>query len=63
MPLDPEPSEAGNVHIFEDGERAEVLRREDVEFARAEGRPLYRSHFASCEHADRHRKPQQETLV
>lgn len=55
MPLDPEPIENGHINLLDDG-RAEVLRAEDVAFAQAEGTPLYRSHFSSCEHAASHRK-------
>lgn len=56
MPIDPEPLRfGGNVEVFDEDEdppRIVILRKGDP---RPEGL-LYRSHFASCPNAARHRK-------
>jgi hypothetical protein len=49
MPLDPEPSEEGNVVIL--GELARVLAAGET------GEPRFLSHFATCPNAAQHRKP------
>lgn len=46
-PLNPEPREDGNVRILADG-RGQALTKVALEQARAEGVPLYLSHFANC---------------
>lgn len=55
MPLDAEPHEGGNVELTELG-FACVLSDEAAALARAGGISLYRSHFATCSHPERHRK-------
>ncbi len=55
MPIDPEPSELGNVRVFGDG-RCAALGLTDIEAYRLAGIPLYLSHFATCPHAARHRR-------
>lgn len=55
MPLDAEPHVNGNIAI-----RAGVivvLPKEDLFSERREGEVRYKSHFASCTHPERHRKP------
>jgi hypothetical protein len=54
MPLDPEPTESGNVQLV--GGRARVLEGFDLLHAGDAGEPLYRSHFATCPAASKHRK-------
>lgn len=47
-PLDPEPVDGGNVELL-DGGRVRVVHAEP-------GVARYRSHFASCPHAELHRR-------
>lgn len=55
MPLDAAPHPDGHIAIHSDGLRAAVLST--IELAEYRGRvDLYRSHFATCPQADRHRK-------
>lgn len=61
IPLDPEPAPNGNVRVAPSravpGELfASVLAGDKLAVARAEGEDLYLSHFATCPHANRHRK-------
>lgn len=60
MPLDPEPSPEGNVrlepHEYRPEPWAVVLSGDELTRARAEGEPLFVSHFATCPHAKRHRR-------
>lgn len=51
MPLDPEPAADGNIVAGEDGLFAVAGR------GRKSDGPRYRSHFSTCVHASRHRKP------
>ena len=55
-PLDPEPSGRGNIVILEDG-RGLVVVGQRLDERRAQGVPLYLSHFATCVSAAEHRKP------
>jgi hypothetical protein len=59
IPLDPEPAPDGNVAL--DGAVAMVLGPEAAAQCRAAGGRLYKSHFATCSHPERHRKEQQDT--
>lgn len=52
MPLDPQPSDRGNVHVDDDG-TATVLGPLEVQ---AHDGPLYVPHFATCDDPDRFRK-------
>lgn len=54
-PIDPEPSDRGNLDIA-DPQRAKIVNRAEAEQRRAAGDELYLSHFASCPHAGRHRR-------
>lgn len=63
MPLDPTPSNDGNVVVFaaydSDGApflRCNVLRHTQLSGARAAGQTLRTSHFKTCPDAARHRK-------
>ena len=48
-PLNPEPdAERGNILIPDDGSRARSLGLDAAAGARAQGRELYLSHFATC---------------
>lgn len=53
MPLDAEPHAQGNVRIAADGFTLEVLAQADAIVCRDD---LYRSHFATCPNAARHRR-------
>lgn len=60
MPVNATPSPQGNV-LLEIGRAdnelaAAVLNRGQAAGARDRDVPLYRSHFADCKHADRHRR-------
>lgn len=61
IPLDPELASDGNIAIIGDGDEpvAVVLDRAVLERLRENGerRLFYRSHFASCPHADEFRRP------
>lgn len=50
MPLDPEPSETGNVRVDVHAlpYTATVLNADDAAAARAAGEELYTSHHATC---------------
>lgn len=61
-PLDPEPSERGNIVILEDG-RGLVVIGARLEERRAQGVPLYLSHFVTCPDRERHRRPRQATAA
>lgn len=57
MPVDATPSASGNVLLTGGNPpRAEVLAGEDLADARATQTRLYRSHFATCPNAAKHRK-------
>jgi len=58
MPVDAEPHEAGQFHLLAfQGRVLAVHARKDRPIARAiSGSALYRSHFASCPHAEQHRR-------
>lgn len=51
MPVDAQPHRDGNIRIDEN----DVARVTDPGLTLL-AEPLYRSHFASCPHADQHRK-------
>lgn len=70
MPVDAEPTRAGNVLLGDDGPAARPRLREATVLgaraalgaaleARDAGRTLYKSHFASCKEADRFRRKKQ----
>lgn len=54
MPLNPEPTEEGNVQLVNG--KARVLAGFDLLHAGDAGEPLYRAHFATCPNATEHRK-------
>lgn len=65
MPLDPEPKPDGNIALIEpvivgEAPLAIVIRPSQLEAARRLNAHLYRSHFASCPYAARHRRPQRK---
>lgn len=55
MPLDADPHEDGNVVLMPAG--AMVLTKELAEQGKKIGSTRYRSHFATCPNAARHRSP------
>lgn len=65
MPLDPEPAENGNVLIAEVGgeDVATVLSGHELAMARAERKPLFLSHFATCPNARQHRGRPRDAAV
>lgn len=60
MPVDADPSPAGNVVVTGEGRerRAGVLTKGQAAGARAAGQELFLSHFASCPMASDHRRRQ-----
>lgn len=67
MPLDPHPSEHGNVYLDRPDLAAPpvavVLGGDELETVRGAGTvPLYVAHFATCPHADRFRRPSRRDL-
>ena len=56
MPLDPEPTPAGNVVIDDDTRMAIVLKPEARDAAVREGRAVYQTHFQSCPNYERTRR-------
>lgn len=54
MPLDAEPHEDGNVVLMPAG--AMVLPKETFELGKGICSKRYRSHFATCNNASKHRK-------
>lgn len=55
MPVDPEPSDRGNVRIT--GMHAHVIGKPEVRAElRSAGVPLFTSHFATCPNAASHRR-------
>lgn len=58
MPLDPEPSDRGNlvVSLTDNILHAGVVRGPQRDGLRAARKPLYLSHFTTCPHADNWRK-------
>ncbi len=57
-PLDPEPSEKGNIRMTDTGERWIVLKGDELVKARERGDKLHLSHFATCPNSLAHRKKQ-----
>lgn len=57
-PLDAEPCEKGNIHVYEDGQ-ALVLNKDVIAKMRERfpETPLYLSHFSTCPNSRQHRKP------
>ena len=56
IPLDPEPAAEGNIVLY-DGDSPDAPKLAVVTHAsQATGLPRYRAHFASCPHADAHRR-------
>ncbi|WP_213573302.1 hypothetical protein [Rhodococcus sp. USK13] len=58
IPLDPEPSENGNVatYLVDGVLHANVILKAQRAALNAAGRPLYLAHFVSCPHASDWRK-------
>lgn len=61
FPLDPDPSDRGNVEVRRGRVNpgtlyARVLVAADAMRAQQDGVILYLSHFATCQHASQHRK-------
>jgi hypothetical protein len=57
MPVDFEPAEDGNIRLDSEIEGlVEVLGKKATAAARAKGEKLYRSHYATCPNAAKHRK-------
>lgn len=56
-PLDRDPVEQGNVHVYSDGpaRRCATLAGAVLDEARDDGVPLRMNHFATCPSAARHR--------
>ena len=55
IPINPEPSERGNV-ILSGPVRAYVLTKAEIEKARQAGAVLFLVHFATCPNAREHRR-------
>ena len=57
MPINPQPSPQGNVHLFKvhDMLKAAILGAAQLALARERGQTLYTSHFATCPKAANHR--------
>lgn len=62
MPVDAQPAASGNVVIAMRGGLYGKLVAESFDAERHIGRRRYASHFATCPHADQHRRPTQATL-
>lgn len=62
-PLDPQPSEKGNLLLDRSRMIYEVLTGDDLERAREQGIPLFVSHFATCPNARRHHNHQRRRQV
>jgi hypothetical protein len=58
MPLDTTPSPDGNVCVHSDGVKAAVLTADELAQFPAD-LPRFKSHFATCPGAAKHRKPKQ----
>lgn len=56
MPLDALPSPFGTVHVEADGIAEVITDKKDREDRLQHNEPLYRSHFATCSAAAKHRK-------
>jgi hypothetical protein len=56
MPIDCEPVPDGNIRLLEEFSTVEVLGKKATSAARTKGEKLYKSHFASCPNAAKHRK-------
>ena len=52
MPLDAEPTPEGNMILRRRGRRAVVLDTQTAIYAVELGTPMWRAHFASCEHKE-----------
>lgn len=55
MPIDPDPSEFGNIYFQKDG-TVLVLTKYSAEGQRRLGKDLFLSHFVTCPNASSHRK-------
>lgn len=55
IPIDPLPHEAGNVEVLARGDGSLVASVLKHDGQRTSDRPLYRAHWATCPHAERHR--------
>ena len=55
-PLDPEPSDQGNVIVDADSGEAEALPAERAALLREAGAALYISHFATCPNRSKFRR-------
>lgn len=56
MPLDAEPNPAGTCTLEHTAEGALLVRVDPSPPLEVDTRPRYTSHFATCPHADQHRK-------
>lgn len=56
IPLDPTPTDAGNIHLYDGVAYVMEMRGQAIIEHRAQGDVLYVAHFATCPHADQHRK-------
>jgi hypothetical protein len=54
IPLDPEPVVDGNIRL--NGTRCHTLTELELSAANQDGELLYKSHFATCPDAAKHRK-------
>lgn len=58
IPLDPSPVDDGNLVVVD----GVAMSRANANLRGAGPLPLFKSHFATCPNADRHRNPEQPTL-
>jgi hypothetical protein len=56
IPIDPELVPDGNVELTPEGDEL-IAKVWGTAHVWPEGEARYRSHFATCPHADRHRRP------
>ena len=54
MPVDETPTKWGTIEVT--GDQARVLSPIEASIVKGESGTLYVSHFATCPHADQHRK-------
>ena len=59
MPVDPAPSERGNICIVQG--IGHVLAKDEIPKAKAGGERLWIAHFATCPNARKHRKAKEKT--
>ena len=56
MPVDLDPTDDGNVFVYQQDGTADVVKKDDVEAMNRNGVKLHKSHFATCKFAASHRK-------